>query len=525
MFYTFCSSPVGGVPTWNNMSAGLQPLSPQLPYRLRNQVIQGYPATLNNGLSVMYYAPVVNKLSPQQVSYFPMAAQRWSFASASGATQPATEVRNSMCFAPCESGANVSSNRSPLMLQSLIDMPSFMADKQHLHSLESQPSPMLSRLTRGLCSTGEVTKTFGASTTSVTSSNVGSGTSNGISTTTNGSMAPMGASSAAPGFQMTVPRPTSAMTSVAAVPQQPQACFWANHTTGAPTLIRAEDVTVSDADTTTSTHSYAMQPQLSMPSQSASASATSVPAYLVAPQVPSFGGTMASNFSKSFPGSTPLAVPALPSPPQPAKTLNGLYYQLGEVYEGFVKRYNPNRGFGFLTATTHVTVSANGDSATGTPPTSLSAPATAVPPTAEAEAPEKRRTPVHLGDIFVHQSSMQMEGFRALPVGGRVRFRIGYKDGQQTLQAVDVELLPQVCPLNVEMASSTTPVQQAKTAVLDEMTDTVTSGPRVVQPAFCASRSAASEQRLEGCALSYTSSEGDEPLIELAYDMYSSFEI
>ncbi|CCW65630.1 unnamed protein product [Phytomonas sp. EM1] len=59
--------------------------------------------------------------------------------------------------------------------------------------------------------------------------------------------------------------------------------------------------------------------------------------------------------------STCVAEPTAPStadntipialPPQLKKRFNGLKYISGGLYEGYVKRYNPVRGFGFLTAT------------------------------------------------------------------------------------------------------------------------------------------------------------------------------
>lgn len=150
-----------------------------------------------------------------------------------------------------------------------------------------------------------------------------------------------------------------------------------------------------------------------------------------------------------------------------AKGLNGLQYQPGSTYEGYVKRYNPTRGFGFLTAT-HQLVS---PSPTPTAPATTSQAALfnglaiidgshppPSPPQQQLVNPSMTRAavaagqllpyrcPIHLGDIFVHQSYLNMVGFRSLPVGGRVRFRVGYLEGQQTFQAVDVELLPQVTP-------------------------------------------------------------------------------
>ncbi|CAG9579299.1 conserved hypothetical protein [Leishmania major strain Friedlin] len=460
MFRAVYSNPAANVPASNCMTDGFPLLPPQRPHSSGSQLMRGCPLPWNDGRTLMYGVPAKNEASLQQVSYSRTLGQRWSSGSADNAAQCAAATHSTVCFASCASGANGSAGGSPVLLQPAMGVPAFVTDNQQLPSMVAQSSPTVSRLTSGMCSTSEGSATFGASTTSATSSTVGNCAATGTAATTNGSMAHTGTSPALPGFQMSVPLPTSAMTAVAAPPQQPQTCFWLSHTTGALTPIRKEDMmTISDTSASTNTHSYAMPPPPTMPSQPSSASATSVPTYLMAPQVSSFGGAMVQAFSELLSGSTAFSVPALPlpQPPRPPKTLNGLQYHLGELYEGFVKRYNPNRGFGFLTATTHVTVvndGSNSDSATGTPIASLNNTTTAVPTTGEAETPKEYRTPVHLGDIFVHQSSMQMEGFRTLPVGGRVRFCIGYKDGQQTLQAVNVELLPQVLPPNVEMASS-----------------------------------------------------------------------
>ncbi|CBZ29189.1 conserved hypothetical protein [Leishmania mexicana MHOM/GT/2001/U1103] len=529
MFHAVYSNPVTGVPGSNRILAGSQPLPPQLLHSTGSQVMRGCPFALNDGRTVMYCIPAKSEASLQQVSYFRTAGQRWLSVPAENTAQCAAETHSAVCFASCASGANGGADRSPVLLQPTMGAPAFVTDKQQLPPMAAQPSPTLSRLPRGLCSTSEGTTTFGASTTSVTSSTVGSGAATGTAGTTNGSMAPTGTSPALPGFQMSVPLPTGAMTAVAASPQQPQTCFWLSHTTGTLTPIRKEDMmTISDTSASTSTHSYAMPPPPPMPSQSSSASATSVPTYLMAPQVSSFGGAMVQAFSESLSGSTPFSVPTLPlpQPPRPAKTLNGLQYQLGELYEGFVKRYNPNRGFGFLTATAHVTMvndGSNSDSAAGTPIASVNATAKAVPTTGEEKNPKKHLTPVHLGDIFVHQSSMQMEGFRTLPVGGRVRFRIGYKDGQQTLQAVNVELLPQMLPPNIEMTSSASSAQQTAIAVPNEKTDNMVSRPQAELPSICDGGSSVKERGLEGYAINFAS-EDDKPLIELAYDMCASFE-
>lgn len=150
---------------------------------------------------------------------------------------------------------------------------------------------------------------------------------------------------------------------------------------------------------------------------------------------------------------------------------NGSNYELGEWYEGVVKRYNPMRGFGFLTATHHLrvispptqqslqpTASMNGttiNKGTGVN-TTIGATADAKGITMITSEVEKavdtkkndvsadvqarvERTVVSLGDIFVHQSYIQMQGFRALSIGDRVVFRIGVLHGRKAHQAVSVQ--------------------------------------------------------------------------------------
>ncbi|KAG5471352.1 hypothetical protein LSCM1_01436 [Leishmania martiniquensis] len=531
MFRAVYSNPLALVPASNSMSAGPPPMPLGQPYSSCAQVMQGYPVALSGGRAV-YCVPAMNEGSLQQVSYFPPAAQCWSSTSTASSAQPAAEAYSSVLFAPCTSSANVSASGSPTLLQPILSAPTFSTDKQLPPPISSHPSSTLSRMTRDVSFSGEATTALDASTTSVTSSNVGSSAAAGTATVANGTMASMGVSSALPCFQMALPLSAGTMTAVAASPQQPQACFWVNHATGALTPMRAEDmVAIGETSASTCMHSYAVPPPppVTSPSTSASTSATSVSPYLTAAQVSSFGGAMMPSFSPSLSGSTAFVLPALPPPPPPpAKILNGLQYQLGELYEGVVKRYNPNRGFGFLTATSHITVSNDNTagSANGPSPVSSSPAASPVSGTAEAEAPKEHHTPVHLGDIFVHQSSMHMEGFRTLPVGGRVRFRIGYKDGQQTLHAVDVELLPQVLPPNLEVASTAMSKQEAEIAGLGEAIGSTTSMPRAAQPATCVSEKASKGLPSDAYAINCTPSDvddekGDEPLIELAYDMCS----
>lgn len=167
---------------------------------------------------------------------------------------------------------------------------------------------------------------------------------------------------------------------------------------------------------------------------------------------------------------------------------NGARYDPAATYEGYVKRYNPTRGFGFITATHQVLPSEaapaaghttlNSDSSSGSSSANPSdhrhrldddkgcCGSTAAggetesggsdtgdgsPVSGGAEhTPFHRsggvRIPVQLGDIFIHQSYVRMQGFRSLPVGGCVRFRVGLLTGQQSFQAVEVELLPKASP-------------------------------------------------------------------------------
>lgn len=72
---------------------------------------------------------------------------------------------------------------------------------------------------------------------------------------------------------------------------------------------------------------------------------------------------------------------------------NGDGLVVGKSYRGIVKRYNPTRGFGFIRSDCGV-------------------------------------------DIFVHQSCIRMDGFRAVNVGAPVKFTVGIL--MDTVQAVDV---------------------------------------------------------------------------------------
>ncbi|EPY16334.1 hypothetical protein STCU_11390 [Strigomonas culicis] len=162
------------------------------------------------------------------------------------------------------------------------------------------------------------------------------------------------------------------------------------------------------------------------------------------------GALSGSNYPPPAYGGLPMMVspaavsmtgPALAPAPAPTRR-NGQRYEVGVVYEGYVKRYNPVRGFGFLTATHRLPPPpASGKPATdgvtreaqSSTDQGLSATTTAV-----AEG----AVPVQLGDIFVHQAYVDMCGFRALPVGARVRWTVGCLPGHHAPQATDVHLLP-----------------------------------------------------------------------------------
>ncbi|KPI87236.1 hypothetical protein ABL78_3673 [Leptomonas seymouri] len=237
--------------------------------------------------------------------------------------------------------------------------------------------------------------------------------------------------------------------------QTPQGCFWLDSGNGTLKAMTAEEVAAAVATSMASHNAavsaYAMSPpplsattataRMMLPDSMASATACSVAS------APSFRAPVGPSFAAAVPGGVPyipiMAMP--PSLPPAPKTMNGLQYEYGEVYDGVVKRYNPNRGFGFLTATHHIKMDGASPADALTAAKSSHHCATSTEP-----AVMGRRIPVQLGDIFVHQSYMHMQGFRILPVGGRVRFRVGYKDGQQTFQAVDVQLLPQVIPQSIE---------------------------------------------------------------------------
>ncbi|KAG8343409.1 hypothetical protein TRVL_05763 [Trypanosoma vivax] len=136
------------------------------------------------------------------------------------------------------------------------------------------------------------------------------------------------------------------------------------------------------------------------------------------------------------------AQPSLGANDVPSRHCNGMMYELGGWYEGVVKRYNPMRGFGFLTATHHLRVVPSGRSPCSTREKGCSAgdgssmgDNSGKPDT----YPRLVSTPVTVGDVFVHQSYIQMQGFRALSIGDRVVFRIGVLDGKKAHQAVSVQ--------------------------------------------------------------------------------------
>lgn len=139
---------------------------------------------------------------------------------------------------------------------------------------------------------------------------------------------------------------------------------------------------------------------------------------------------------------------------QSRSSYNGTKYHLGGWYVGHVKRYNPLRGFGFLTAAYQlVPVGTAAEEMERVPtPLDLTTATSAANrlfdqsdhnclPTAAPWA--YFRVQPNVGDIFVHQSNVGMEGFRFLPVGGRVLFQVGCLSGLTTFQATSVSLLSQ----------------------------------------------------------------------------------
>ncbi|CCW71584.1 unnamed protein product [Phytomonas sp. Hart1] len=236
--------------------------------------------------------------------------------------------------------------------------------------------------------------------------------------------------------------------------------------------------------------------------------------------LPVYSGSVAESAGLTSVTNTVFTVPiesqALPNLD---KRVNGLNYTPDCLYEGYVKRYNPVRGFGFLTATHQVVPTpdpASGESTTtakefersgteGLDPNDISResshevsfmlheadpclggdvqladvltaafldvnnyvehepkpqpfPNRVLPRSSSTSLPsvftstDKKsvksctRVPINPGDIFVHQTYLNMNGFRTLPVGGRVRFRVSFMKGHKSFQAISVQLLPQVMP-------------------------------------------------------------------------------
>ncbi|CCD14978.1 unnamed protein product [Trypanosoma congolense IL3000] len=158
------------------------------------------------------------------------------------------------------------------------------------------------------------------------------------------------------------------------------------------------------------------------------ASQPSQPIYVMLPPTPTPGRA----------GPAGAALPPTPTAEVPRRS-NGMMYELGEWYEGFVKRYNPTRGFGFLTATHHLQIiPPNAGSCTG-PRHDTEGENTEQP--APQSQPYIMKTPVSVGDVFVHQSYIRMEGFRALTAGDVVAFRVGKLSGKDAKQAVSVQVL------------------------------------------------------------------------------------
>ncbi|RNF26245.1 uncharacterized protein Tco025E_01461 [Trypanosoma conorhini] len=195
------------------------------------------------------------------------------------------------------------------------------------------------------------------------------------------------------------------------------------------------------------------------PTSSPASSMGTPPVYFVLQPSPAQSPQLAAP-SANIMALPPHAPPAAPHGPSQE---NGTRYELGEWYEGVVKRYNPMRGFGFLTATHHLKVisppplpaqqQTSITARTNTPPS----PTAAIAAAAGATQPKKLdarndahmelqahvvRTPVTIGDIFLHQSYIQMQGFRALSIGDKVVFRVGVLQGKKAHQAVSVQRVP-----------------------------------------------------------------------------------
>ncbi|RNF10749.1 hypothetical protein TraAM80_01310 [Trypanosoma rangeli] len=174
--------------------------------------------------------------------------------------------------------------------------------------------------------------------------------------------------------------------------------------------------------------------------------------------------TTSQNPQLAAPPANIMALPPQAHSP-PSRVLpqeNGASYKLGEWYEGVVKRYNPMRSFGFLTATHHLKIISplmpplpppqEQQTSTMTKADPPSSPTTAAAgltqpmelyarnATHEELQAHVVRTPVVIGDIFVHQSYIQMQGFRALSIGDKVVFRVGVLPGKTAHQAVSVHL-------------------------------------------------------------------------------------
>ncbi|EKG05996.1 hypothetical protein TCSYLVIO_002921 [Trypanosoma cruzi] len=222
----------------------------------------------------------------------------------------------------------------------------------------------------------------------------------------------------------------------------------------------------------------------------------------------------------------------------PLSKENGTRYELGEWYEGVVKRYNPMRGFGFLTATHHLKVISPSIPLRPQPQqqqrqkSTTTATKTTVPPTTTAGGVATQlkkldakdsidtgvkahvvRTPVSVGDIFVHQSYIQMQGFRALSVGDKVVFRIGVLPGKKAHQAVSVQRT-QESGKNVAATASASKGDTEKQRSTEEK-------PAIQQPAAPLFHTRQSlEELLQNLAKNNTSHDG-EPASKLPLSMHS----
>ncbi|KPA78908.1 hypothetical protein ABB37_05972 [Leptomonas pyrrhocoris] len=421
--------------------------SQQSMYPITNATMfQGFPMTMNDGRAVVYLVP-----SPATAFPVPQSQPWWQangspmLSAALGCGKPdhltptwpspSAFSPNTSCSSQQTLPTTSETHQAPSAL--LAGPPPYAGDKLAAASSSVSSSVNGSATTQrqsAALSVNGVSTARASGCDTSTTSNVSGGNGTASSTAVCPSVMPSASS---------LPPPAQAS----------QRCFWVDSATGAMKAMTSEELaaamTADVGSPSAAVPAYAMPPP--PPPTGAIASAA---AYSVVPPMP-FDTTIGPVFSAAMPGALPfIPIVAMPPPPPAPKAVNGLQYEHGETYEGFVKRYNPNRGFGFLTATHHMKADSASSTSASLTGSLTAAPSSSYGSNSTAPPVKERRIPVHVGDIFVHQSYMHMQGFRTLPVGGRVRFRVGYKDGQQTFQAVDVELLPQVVPQNMETSAT-----------------------------------------------------------------------